>query len=276
MNKISAILIVYNEEKLIERCLESVKDVVDEIVVIHDGECKDKTLEVCKRYTNTIFVRPHAGFMEAHFVFELNKAKNNWILRIDADEFLSKELKENIRNLVNNESVDAYEFLWPIWDGNKYVSKNWPYKLSLFKKEKISYIGILHFVPQVKGRTERKEFILKHNPDYNNLSWETFLYKWLPWARGQASTYLKDFVEIEKINYKRNDWPRQIKLRIRFNILLMPLDFFITLINTLINGAIKESFIGYKAAFFSGLYKASIDYYIFLNRFKDLIKCLNK
>ena len=43
-NTISACLVVHNEEKLIGRCLESIKNLVDEIIVVHDGPCQDKTL----------------------------------------------------------------------------------------------------------------------------------------------------------------------------------------------------------------------------------------
>ena len=47
-NKISACLVVRNEEKIIKKCLDSIKDVVDEIIIVHDGEYNDKTLKICK------------------------------------------------------------------------------------------------------------------------------------------------------------------------------------------------------------------------------------
>lgn len=45
-HSISACLVVRNEEAVIERCLESLAGVVDEIVLVHDGECEDRTLEI--------------------------------------------------------------------------------------------------------------------------------------------------------------------------------------------------------------------------------------
>jgi Glycosyltransferases involved in cell wall biogenesis len=68
-NKISACIVVYNEEKVIKRCLDSIKNVVDEIILVHDGPCKDRTLEIAKRYTNKIFIRPHVGMMESTSCF---------------------------------------------------------------------------------------------------------------------------------------------------------------------------------------------------------------
>jgi glycosyltransferase involved in cell wall biosynthesis len=124
MEKISACLVVYNEEKLIRRCLESLRDVVDEIILVHDGECTDRTLEIAKEYGAKIFVRDHKGFCEHHRPFCCKQASYNWILQIDADEFLSAELRNNLRSLVSNQEVSAYELLWPFWDGKKEIKGN--------------------------------------------------------------------------------------------------------------------------------------------------------
>ncbi|HRO64788.1 MAG TPA: glycosyltransferase, partial [Candidatus Dojkabacteria bacterium] len=106
--KISAFLVIYNEEKHIERSLGSLKDVVDEIVVVHDGECTDRSLEIAKDFGAKIFVQEHRGMREFHQVFAINQCKYDWILQIDADEFLSPEMKKNLRNLIENKDIDAY------------------------------------------------------------------------------------------------------------------------------------------------------------------------
>ena len=51
MKPISTILVVNNEEKLIRRCLESIKPVSDEIIVIHDGKCLDDSLKITSEFT---------------------------------------------------------------------------------------------------------------------------------------------------------------------------------------------------------------------------------
>ena len=96
MEKISACLVVFNEEKLIERCLESLKGAVDEIIIIHDGDCQDNTLKIAATYGAKIYEKPHIGFAEEYRPFAYEQTKNNWILQIDADEFLSDGLKKPI------------------------------------------------------------------------------------------------------------------------------------------------------------------------------------
>ena len=109
---ISACLVVYNEEAVIERCLQSIKGQVDEIIVVHDGPCADKTLEIAKRYTDKIFVRDHAGVMEAHLVFAFQQAQSEWLFRIDADEFLDVEGFLKIKEAIRSDVTDALILNW--------------------------------------------------------------------------------------------------------------------------------------------------------------------
>lgn len=86
MKKISAVLIVQNEEALLPRCLESIKG-LDEIIITDSGST-DKTLEIAKKYTDKIFEFPWCD----NFARSRNAAKSHatgdWILSIDADEIL--------------------------------------------------------------------------------------------------------------------------------------------------------------------------------------------
>lgn len=264
MVKISACLVVHNEEKYIERCLESISGAVDEIIVVHDGECTDKTLEICKEYTDKIFVRNYVGVAEPHRPFSFGQASGEWILRIDADEYLSPELRNNIINFVNDDRTVAYELLWPIWDGKKYLTKRWPYKRCLFKKDKFSFLGMPHYVANVSGKIKKCDFILEHRPDYNNLAWATFLNKWIGWSKIQARAYLKEFGDIEKYNYSGDSWPRVIKLRKRIPLILIPFEFIITLFNNLTSGAWREGRAGFLYSLYCGIYRVMVNYYIFL------------
>ena len=93
---LSVTLATFNEEENIGRCLESVKDFVDEIVVV-DGGSTDMTVEVAKRYGAKVVVTENPR------MFHINKNKANelakgvWILQLDADEVVSPELGEEIR-----------------------------------------------------------------------------------------------------------------------------------------------------------------------------------
>ncbi len=268
MEKISACLIVLNEEKLIGRCLESLRGVVDEIILVHDGECLDKTLEIARTFGAKIYVRPHQGYCEEHRAFAWREAKNNWILQIDADEFLAPELKDKLPALIADSSVAAYELLWPLWDGNKENKALWPRKRCLFRKDKISFLGILHYIINVDGKIKRVNLKLNHRPAYNNFSYSSFFQKQLPWARLQAESYFRDFSEISKFNYLETDWPRVIKWRKRFPRLIMPLDFLSASFGALFSGAYHAGGLGFKISLRAGLYRTAVDYYIY--KFKQL------
>ncbi|MCG2701384.1 MAG: glycosyltransferase family 2 protein [Candidatus Falkowbacteria bacterium] len=265
-NKISACIIVRNEEKEIERCLNSIVNVVDEIIVVHDGECEDRTLEISRKYNAKVFIRGKRENFNSHRIFCLKQARFPWILRIDADEYLSDELAESIRKLVLDQNANAYDFSMPLWDDKKRLTKKWPYIRVLFRKDKISFLGILHYAPDVKSNVKKCDLAVWHRPGYNNYSREIFRTKWLNKAKVHAKIYLQDFSKIEKFNYKGNDWPIKIKLRVRFPIILMPAEFVITFIKNLSSGGYKEGIIGYKVALMYGIYRVMVNYNIFINK----------
>lgn len=262
-NKISACLVVYNEEKNIKTCLESIKDVVNEIIVVHDGECQDNTLAICREYTDKVYVRDHIGQAEPHRPFSFAQTRGSWILQIDADEFLSEELKKEIVNLVEDSNVDAYEFLWPLWDSRKYITKKWPYKRCLFRKENLSFLGVPHFVACINGEIKKSNFILGHRPIYNNFTWQAFKTKYLKWAKIQAGFYLRDFKDISKFNWDYNGWSLKIKLRVKFPVILIPMDFLTVFLSSFLSGGYKEGVIGLKVALMQGAYRVIVNYYIF-------------
>ncbi len=263
MEKISACLIVHNEEKLIGRALESLRGVVDEIIVIHDGECSDRTLEIAREYGAKVFVRPFVGCSEGHLFFGYEEAVNNWILQIDADEFLSSELREELPHLINDLEISAFELLWPLWDGKRESRALWPYKRCLFRKDRISTLGITHFVVEVNGKIKKVNLKLHHQPAYNNFSLASFLKKQLPWARLQASYYLQEFSDIKKFNYAGTDWPRSVKWRQKYPLLLLPLEFLVVSIKNIFSGAYRAGSLGLIVSFRAGLYRAAVNYYLY-------------
>jgi glycosyltransferase involved in cell wall biosynthesis len=106
--KISAIVITYNEEINIERCLNSLDDVADEIMVI-DSFSTDRTQEICKN-KGVDFIQ---HFFEGHIEqknYALSRAGNNYVLSLDADEALSEKLKQSIQLAKQNWQFDGYSF----------------------------------------------------------------------------------------------------------------------------------------------------------------------
>ncbi len=94
MPKLSVVIITFNEEKNIGRCLESVKDIADEIVVV-DSLSTDRTKEICKNFNVQFFEQKFLGYIEQKN-FALTKSTHPFVLSLDADEALSEELKQSV------------------------------------------------------------------------------------------------------------------------------------------------------------------------------------
>jgi len=108
MNKISAVIITFNEEKNIERCLASLSGVVEEIIVL-DSFSTDKTQEICKKFN----IRFEQHLFDGHIQQKnrvMNMARNDYVLSLDADEFLSENLKKSILEEKKTLNYDAYYF----------------------------------------------------------------------------------------------------------------------------------------------------------------------
>ena len=142
--RISVCLVVYNEEEVIDRCLRSVQGLADEIILVHDGDCTDKTLDIAKRYTDKIFIQPHIGEAEPHRAFTFKQASGEWIFQIDADEFVDNESVLKIKHLIQDNNLSGAWFKWEMWDGQKALYFKGLKKLCLFRKSSISYIGVPH------------------------------------------------------------------------------------------------------------------------------------
>ncbi len=91
---ISATVITRNEERNIERCLNSLIGVADEIVVV-DSYSDDATVEICDRYGAKVTQRPFAGYGSQR-QYAATLANGNYVLSIDADEVLTDSLRENL------------------------------------------------------------------------------------------------------------------------------------------------------------------------------------
>ncbi|MEG1313841.1 MAG: glycosyltransferase family 2 protein, partial [Bacilli bacterium] len=106
MTNITAIILTYNEELHLERCFQSLLKINAYIVVI-DSYSTDSTLEICKKYNVDVYQNPWVNH-----AYQINWAINNcnfkgdWILRIDADEYLSDFLINDINVKLDNISSE--------------------------------------------------------------------------------------------------------------------------------------------------------------------------
>lgn len=261
-SKISATVIVYNEEQRIEACLRALKPSVDEIILVHDGECSDRTLEIAKKYTNKIFVRPHWGEASPHKPFTLQKSTGDWILTVDADEIVTPKLQKHIRKLVadaDKNRVNAYAFDWPFYEKGTLVDKgplSTSSKMVLMRKSATTCSGVTHDWYKVKGKIERVHLKLDHMTE-DNWSMKTFFRKNAPRAYYDAL-----YRVAIRWNSKVSVW-YLIKAPIWFVIYFFYSFFYSRLF---LNGRL-----GFRIALQMALYNFFLYYYVFLIRTRKFL-----
>lgn len=117
MPKIAIVIITFNEESIIEECILAAKKVANEIIII-DSFSKDRTKEICLQHEVNFIEQKWLGYA-AQKNFGASKAKNDWILSLDADEILSDDFVQNLKNISAFEKGKIYK----INRLNKYCGK---------------------------------------------------------------------------------------------------------------------------------------------------------
>lgn len=192
--KLSVVISAHNGEKTIEECLKSVAKVADEIVVL-DNSSTDNTYFLVKKYTEKIYKQknnPLAIDLLKNLGFE--KATGEWILCIDQDEYIEKDLGEEILKKIKENKNEANGFFIP---RKNYIFNRWiehagwypDYQLRLFRKGKGRYEE-KHVHEQIKISGEAGKLanhIIHHN--YNDIT--QFLEKTIVYARNEARERLE-------------------------------------------------------------------------------------
>jgi len=162
---ISCFIVCQDEERQIVDCLESVRW-CDEIVVV-DGGSRDRTPELCRRYTDRVLYNAWPGYVEQKR-FGFARVSHPWVLNVDADERVSDELRDEITALLHNPApdVDGYYVRRLVY----YLGRWWHrgpwypgYRLRLVRRSHAEWGGTdPHDLAIVRGRTRRLQAPLLH------------------------------------------------------------------------------------------------------------------
>lgn len=100
--RLSVVLATRNEEVNIEKCIDSVKEITDEVIVV-DEYSTDKTREIAEKLGAVVYLEKHHDTFHITKQIALEKATGDWILQLDADEVVTQELAQEIKMVLNGE-----------------------------------------------------------------------------------------------------------------------------------------------------------------------------
>jgi len=166
---LSVYMITYNNGPTIDRTLQSVSGWADEVVVV-DSHSTDGAQEIINHYTNKLLQYDTMDLREK-YQFAQDQCKNPWVLFIDADEWLTPDIKEEIGKIITGEtSCDGYI----VNRRNVYLGKEIKYggwypdrEIRLYRKEKGRWEGGIHAKVAVAGKIGSLRSFYMHTP-YSN------------------------------------------------------------------------------------------------------------
>ena len=189
MEKLTAIIPTFNEEENIQRAIDSV-DFADEILVI-DSFSTDKTLEIVAKYPRIRLIQRVFDNFSNQKNFAIQQAKYNWIFLLDADEEVTDNLKQELKNkIIKPDNFKGFYVYRNFFFRNKKINfSGWQRDkvIRLFKKDDNIYQGKVHEKIQSKGEIGFLKEKLNH---YSYKNREQYKAKLLKYAKLQAEEIL--------------------------------------------------------------------------------------
>lgn len=178
MNKptITVSIIGHNEASDLERCFNSVSW-ADEIIYV-DCESLDNSIEIAKKFTKNVFQKKNELNLNINKNFGFSKASSDWILYVDPDEEIPKEMSDWILKEIKNSQAAAYTFKRKNINIGKWLKYGAQYpdtQLRLFAKEKAIFAEkSVHERLKVNGKIMNTDLYFNH---YAYKSFSSYLHK---------------------------------------------------------------------------------------------------
>jgi len=207
---ISVIILTYNEEIHIKKAINSIKKISNDLIIV-DSYSKDKTIQIAKKYNARIFKNKFINqSKQFNWALKNIKIKNDWILRLDADEYLSKELvleiKKKLPEINLNKEINGICLIRKQFFLRKLIRFGGRGKLIMLRLFRKNY-GMCENRIMDEHIMIKKGKILKfknffYDDNLNNL--ENFKEKHKRYAKREAKQYLIDQNNKRKLNFKYN------------------------------------------------------------------------
>jgi glycosyltransferase involved in cell wall biosynthesis len=231
MNNITVIILTKNEEVNILQALNSTRQFADEVLIL-DSHSTDRTAQICREAGAIVFTRCFDNYAaQRNYAIQSLPVKTDWIMFLDADEFLTEELKEEILNVLPASTVNGYYIKRRFYFMGKWIRWGGYYPtwiLRLFKKDKGIYHRSINEHVVVEGPTAKLQFDFA---DRNHKSFFEWWNKHIYYAKCEA----RDLYENNKLHKEfhffggqaaRKSWIRY-KVWNRFPLLVRPFVYFI-------------------------------------------------
>jgi glycosyltransferase involved in cell wall biosynthesis len=198
MHPIAGIIITRNEEKNIEACITSIKKVCDEIIVV-DSLSEDNTAEIARKNGASVFLQEYLG-NGPQIIYGVKKAKNDWILSIDADERVEDEMAAAINRLDLSNPDIAFAFRRRNFVGNHWIKAAgfYPdYVTRLYNKNKSWHTAQKGHAKVVAPKIRRLKVHIKHftYTSYSHwlekLEWMTTRDAWAYYEKGKKPSTIR-------------------------------------------------------------------------------------
>lgn len=264
---ITGLILTYNEEIHIERCIKSLIKNVNEIIIV-DSFSKDKTSEICNKYKKVRFYKhkfkTHAN--QINWALKNLTIKSKWIIRLDADEIVEKNFFRKFKKIQNLENYNALKVIVEhnfLGKRIRYGGVYPQFQIRIWKKN----LGFFDNKPMDEKMVIKKNNILNSNLkiiDYNLNGLKFWFKKHRIYAAREAE--LNFLITKKKIKFQNHDKKIFDKIYYyKFPIFLRP--FLLFLYRYLFKKGFLDGFLGIKFTLLQTLYyRLLVDYFILIRK----------
>lgn len=245
-NNITVVILTYNEEENLPYALKNLKGFTDEIIIL-DSYSKDNTVNLAEEFGAKVFYRKFDNF-SAQRKYALNKLpiKNEWIFVLDADEILTDELKNEIRDIIDDTDCDAFIIKRRFYWKGKWIKRGYyPTKLLRLGRKGLIDCDDRPINEHIICKTNKVGYLNSDFIDYNRKGLSEWIEKHNNYSTREAKQLIDN--EYEKYNFFGSQYERKRWIRVNIWNKMPPIirPFFYFIYRYIIKGGFldgKEAF----------------------------------